>query len=283
MIKYIPLILLLFISYGCENKGNTLDKEKNEHGGNHKPDTIEDDYPEIPLEQDRDRNEWVLVWNDEFRDESSLLKWNLQDWASDKNGEWQYYTPSNINVHDDLLRIESRKERYKGREYTSGAVTTEGIFEFTYGRIEIKAKIPKGQGIFPALWLVNSNENNWLPEIDIMENLGQSPNELHYVVHWENATGGKERDYFKYTSDGIDFSEDFHIYGLVWEENKIVWLLDGKAVFETEAFSPSSPLFVYMNTAVGGIWPGAPNPFDEYPKEMQVDYVRIFQKENRRQ
>ena len=126
MFKYIPFILLLFISYGCENKGNTLDNERNEHEGNHKPHTIEHDYPEIPIDQDRNRNEWVLVWNDEFHDEASLLNWNLQDWPSDKNGEWQYYSPSNINVHDDLLRIESRIERYKGREYTSGAVTTEG-------------------------------------------------------------------------------------------------------------------------------------------------------------
>ena len=274
---------MLFILFGCETKGNILDETRNEHVGNQKTHTFEHDYPEIPIDQDRNPNEWILVWNDEFRDESSLLNWNLQDWPSDKNGEWQYYSPSNINVHNDLLRIESRKERYKGREYTSGAVTTEGIFEFTYGRIEIKAKIPKGQGIFPALWLVNSSENNWLPEIDIMENLGQYPKELHYVVHWENSSGGKERDYFKYTSDGIDFSEDFHIYGLLWEENKVIWLLDGEIVFETEAFSPSSPLFVYMNTAVGGIWPGAPDPFDDYPKEMQVDYVRVFQKENRRQ
>ena len=281
MVKYFSLILLLFILGGCEI--DLSDKKMTALDDNKKPETKEHDNPVFPIDQGRNHNEWALVWNDEFHNESSLLNWNLQDWASDKNGEWQYYSPANIIVHNDMLRIESRNERFKGRSYTSGAVTTEGIFEFTYGRIEIKAKIPKGQGVFPAFWLVNSNGNNWLPEIDMMENLGQYPNELHYVVHWGNSSGEKKRDYFKYKSEGIDFSEDFHIYGLIWEEDKIMWLLDGKIVFETEAFSPNSPLFVYMNTAIGGFWPGEPNPFEDYPKEMQVDYVRIFQKENRRQ
>lgn len=271
---------MMFILRGCET--DLSDETVSVHEDNKKPETKEHDSPVFPINQGVDRNEWKLLWNDEFHDESSLLNWNLQDWPSDKNGEWQYYSPANINVHNDMLRIESRRERFKGRDYTSGAVTTEGIFEFTYGSIEIKAKIPKGQGVFPAFWLVNSNENNWLPEIDIMENLGQYPNELHYVVHWENSSGEKKNDYFKHTSQDIDFSEEFHIYGLIWEEEKITWLLDGKVVFETVAFSPSSPLFVYMNTAIGGFWPGEPDPFDDYPKEMQVDYVRIFQKENRR-
>ncbi|WP_172369631.1 glycoside hydrolase family 16 protein [Sporosarcina jiandibaonis] len=283
MIKYFLLILLLFILGGCETEESLPDKTVTADEVNNKSETKEHDNEVFPIEQGRNRNEWTLVWNDEFRDESSLLNWNLQDWPSDKNGEWQYYSPANINVYNDMLRIESRKERYKGRDYTSGAVTTERIFEFTYGQIEIKAKIPKGKGVFPAFWLVNSNEINWLPEIDIMENLGQYPNELHHVVHWENSSGEKKRDYFKYTSEYIDFSEDFHIYGLLWEEDKIVWLVDGETVYETEAFSPNSPLFIYLNTAIGGFWPGEPDPLDDYPKEMLVDYVRVFQKKNGRQ
>lgn len=279
-IKLYRFLLMLFVLYGCVHQTT----EDNPQNHQIKCDDVEraslqsDDFvdPDEPISK---KIEWTLVWKDEFHNEASLLNWNLQDWPSDKNGEWQYYSPENVSIQDSLLIIESRKERFKSRKYTSGAVTTEGKFEFTYGKVEIKAKIPKGPGIFPAFWLVNSDGGNWLPEIDMMENLGQHPNELHYVVHWENASGEKMREYYHYKSNELDFSTDFHIYGLLWEPNKITWTLDGTPIFETTAFSPDVPLFLYINTAIGGFWPGNPDPFDEYPKQMQIDYVRIFQKE----
>lgn len=272
---------MLIIS-GCVNNQNDQHTQINEVEGGFEPIHPKNDRLIEPNYVGKEDLDWKLVWSDEFHSETSLSNWNLQDWASDKNEEWQYYSPENITVHDDLLIIESRKERYKDREYTSGAVTTEGKFEFKYGKVEIKAKIPKGQGVFPALWLVNSVEDNWLPEIDIMENLGQHPNELYFVVHWETSSGEKMRDYFQYESNNTDFSDDFHIYGLLWEEDKVVWTVDGISIFETKEYSPNIPLFLYMNTAIGGFWPGNPDPFDEYPKQMQIDYVRVFQQENRR-
>ncbi|RIW31837.1 glycoside hydrolase family 16 protein [Bacillus salacetis] len=224
---------------------------------------------------------WSLVWNDEFENTEKLESlWMLQDWPSYKNNELQYYSPNNVEVRDGKMVITTKRERFKGRHYTSGAVTTENIFEFTYGKIDIRAKIPKGQGMFPAFWLVNSNGGTWLPEIDIMENIGQKPNELHYVVHWETEEGGKKRDFTTYVSDGIDFSADYHNYGLIWDEDRITWTLDGIKVFETERFSPDSPLYLYLNTAVGGNWPGYPDPDDSYPKETLIDYVRIYQQSN---
>lgn len=237
----------------------------------------------IPLNESTNlKGEWELVWHDDFNDQASLANWNLQDWASDKNEEWQYYSPENITVENEHLIIESRQEQFKGRNYTSGAMTTEGKFEFTYGKIEIKAKLPKGQGVFPAFWLVNFNEDSWLPEIDMMEFLGQNPNELHYVLHWEDAKGRKMRDFLHYESEEIDFTIDFHIYGLEWEKDKIIWTLDGRPVFETTKFSPDTPLFLYVNTAIGGVWPGEPNPSEEYPKRMEIDYVKVFQKQTGR-
>lgn len=237
-----------------------------------------DDVPIAPASTQKNRAIWTLTWSDEFQNESSLKNWNLQDWPSEKNGEWQYYSPENIKIKNDLLIIESKKEDFKGREYTSGALTTKNIMEFTYGKIEIKARIPDGQGVFPAFWLVNSDENNWLPEIDIMENLGQKPNDLFFVVHWEDATGKKMRDFFHYTSGNVNFSSSFHVYGLIWEKGKITWLVDGLPVFDTEKFSPNTPLYLYLNTAIGGFWPGDPDPLDEYPKEMQIDYIRVYKK-----
>lgn len=236
------------------------------------------DYLEVhpyPLES---KNHWTLVWNDEFHDEKSLENWNLQDWASFKLKEWQYYSPENVKVDNDVLMIESKKERFEGREFTSGAITTENRFEFKYGKIEVKAKLPSGQGIFPAIWLVNSDNDNWLPEIDIMENLGQYPNEIWYVVHWNDSTGEKMRDYYHYKNTDIDFSKEFHVYGLIWEEDKITWTLDGVSVFETMKFSPEEPLFIYVNTAIGGEWPGDPDLSDDYPKEFLIDYVRVYSK-----
>ena len=223
-------------------------------------------------------DQWTLIWNDEFHDKDSLENWDLQDWASFKLNEWQYYTPENVKVNNDILIIESKKERFKGREFTSGAITTENKFEFTYGKIEVKAKLPRGQGVFPAIWLVNSKNDDWLPEIDIMENLGQKPDELWFVVHWKDSNGKKMRDYFHYKESGSDFSKDFHVYGVIWEEDKISWTVDGAPVFETVQFSPDKPLFLYINTAIGGEWPGNPDPLDEYPKELLIDYVRIYSK-----
>ncbi|MCK6206110.1 glycoside hydrolase family 16 protein [Bacillus infantis] len=218
---------------------------------------------------------WHLVWNDEFHSEKSLIKWNPQNWPSKKNGEWQYYLPENIDVQDGSLVISSRKESFKGRSYTSGAVTTEDKFEFTYGKIEIRAKLPKGQGVFPALWLVNSEEY-WLPEINIVESIGQEPNELYFVVHWRDEKGELKRDYKK-LAGATDFAEDFHLYGLIWEPGRIVWTLDGKNMFETKKYSPDIPLFLYLNTAIGGTWPGPPDPRDSFPKELLIDYVRVYQ------
>lgn len=282
-VKYIPLVVLFFMLASCVVKEKPPDSTSHKYEGDKEPDVIiELDEPKSPIDKTSEPDEWKLVWRDEFHSNDSLLNWNLQDWASDKNGEWQYYSPHNISVQEDLLIIESRREQFKGRQYTSGALTTEGKFEFKYGKVEIKAKIPKGQGVFPAFWLVNSDHDNWLPEIDIMENLGQFPHQLHYVVHWVNDSQEKMRDYYQYEREDIDFSEDFHIYGLLWTEDKIVWMLDGISVFETQKYSPDVPLFLYLNTAIGGYWPGKPDPFDEYPKQMQVDYVKVFQQENRR-
>ncbi|MGR3765928.1 glycoside hydrolase family 16 protein [Rossellomorea sp. NS-SX7] len=222
---------------------------------------------------------WKLVWNDEFSDSDLTERWTLMDWASDKNEELQYYTPHNLIVRDGHLVIRTKKERFKGRQYTSGALTTENSFKFTYGKVEIRAKIPTGQGIFPAIWMVNENNGTWLPEIDIMENIGQEPNRIWSVVHWEDQSGNRLRDYYTHTGDTA-FHKDFHTYGVMWEKNKISWTLDEQIIFESERFSPDTPLYIYMNTAVGGVWPGNPNFDDNSTKEFIIDYVRVFKEKN---
>lgn len=233
----------------------------------------------IQEQLDQPQNHWELVWVDDFSNPSSLKRWDIQDWASEKNGEWQYYAPENVSIVDGHLVIVSKKERYRGKHYTSGALTTEGLFEFTYGKVEIRAKLPKGQGMFPALWLITNNNGTWLPEIDIMENLGHKPNEIYQVVHWRDEEGKQRRDYYHHVDSEKDFSENFHVYGLIWEEERLIWTLDDDVIFETEVFSPDVPLYIYINAAVGGYWPGPPDPNESsYPKYMYVDYVKVYQK-----
>jgi beta-glucanase (GH16 family) len=221
---------------------------------------------------------WTLVWNDEFDKGKSLSNWNLQDWPSDKNGEMQYYSPFNVEVDKGHMMIESKKEKFRGRDYTSGAVTTENKFQFRYGMVEIRAKLPKGKGLFPAFWMVPENEK-WLPEINIMDFLGQNPNEYFQVVHWEDDKGERMRDYSHYISEQIDFTEEFHDFGLIWEPDKLTWTLDGNVVFESEALSPDVPMYLYINTAIGGDWPGDPDPNESYPKELLIDHVRVYQQQ----
>lgn len=221
------------------------------------------------------QSKWTLIFEEEFSGNAWREKWNIQDWPSEKNDELQYYTPDNVSVRNGYLVLSSKSERYKGRDYTSGAVTTEDLFEFTYGKVEIRAKLPSSKGIFPALWLVNSESADWLPEIDVVENIGQEPNNLYFVLHWKDDKGIQKRDYLTYTGEEA-FHEHFHTFGMIWEKDKVSWTLDGEVVFETTAFSPDLPLFLYMNTAIGGIWPGDPDP-GNVNEEFLIDYVRVYQ------
>lgn len=268
---------------GCSNHEEVLYSIKKKltisEGGTKESEVIKREVelpPKALSSEVKEDSPWSLVWNDDFDSYDFKSRWNLQDWASDKNEELQYYSPDNLKIRDGHLVIQSKKERFKERNYTSGAITTEDIFEFTYGKVEIRAKIPEGTGIFPALWLVNSHNEKWLPEIDIMENIGQVPNEIYFVVHWTDSNGKKQRDYTTYTSE-TNFSDDFHTYGLIWEKENISWTLDGEVVFETKMYSPDTPLFLYMNTAIGGTWPGPPDPNDSSTKEFLIDYVRVYQ------
>ncbi|PFG04589.1 glycoside hydrolase family 16 protein [Bacillus sp. es.034] len=268
---------------GCSNQEDLLDSVKKKfestEGGTKESEVMKREVelpPKALSAEEKEESPWSLVWNDDFDSYDFKSRWNLQDWASDKNEELQYYSPDNLKIRDGHLVIQSKKERFKERNYTSGAITTEDLFEFTYGKVEIRAKIPEGTGIFPALWLVNSNSEKWLPEIDIMENIGQVPNEIYFVVHWTDSNGEKQRDYSTYISE-TNFSDDFHTYGLIWEKDNISWTLDGEVVFETKMYSPDTPLFLYINTAIGGTWPGPPDPNDSSTKEFLIDYVRVYQ------
>jgi beta-glucanase (GH16 family) len=228
---------------------------------------------------------WELIWSDEFSG-SSL---NTNNWSYEfgnggwGNNEWQYYTNASENseVSDGMLKITARHEGTGATEYTSARIITKGLFEFEYGKVEARMKLPLGQGLWPAFWTLGANidEVSWpeCGEIDIMEHVS---NEYmtHGAVHWENNG-------HSYTGNGVNTDPtQFHVYGIVWEENLIRWYLDGVQFYQFTIQAPNNtddafrhPMFLLLNMAIGGNWPGYPDATTPFPASMLVDYVRVYQ------
>ena len=233
----------------------------------------------------------TMVWSDEFS--GSAL--NMGDWTFEEgrghngwgNNELQYYRPNNVTVRDGCLIIEARKESFSGSEYTSSRIITQGKQEFQYGRIDIRAVLPEGQGIWPALWMLGSNFTTvgWPAsgEIDIMEMIGGAgrENTVHGTIHYDN-NGNYANTGEHYTLDEGVFSDKFHVFSLIWTESSLEWYVDD-VKFNTIDISADvfdefrNSFFLIFNVAVGGNWPGSPTDATLFPQRMAVDYVRVFQ------
>lgn len=219
---------------------------------------------------------WRLIWNDEFNgDKLDEAKWRAEDAALVKNNEAQYYSPGEVSVKDGLLTIRSRKASMGGREYVSGLVETLGKFSKTYGRFEVRAKLPRGQGIWPAHWLLPDN-GTWPPEIDFMEMLGHQPHKIYMSHHW--VSDGHKMKVANF--DGPDFSEGFHTFMVQWEPQRIEWFIDGVKRHMVSNEIPRTPMRLILNTAVGGNWPGYPDKTTQFPQFHQIDYVRVYERDN---
>jgi len=236
---------------------------------------------------------YTLVWSDEFSGNSvDLNAWNMETgngsggWG---NNELEYYTGSakNVFVSNGNLIIEARKETIGAFSYTSTRMTTQGKKEFKYGRIDIRAKLPVGKGIWPALWMLGSNINTvgWpaCGEIDIMELIGINPSTVYGTLHWSNG-GTHASKGANIKLDSGDYSDAFHVYSLIWTKDSLQILVDDKKYFELSASEISAgnyPFdakeFFIFNIAVGGNWPGPPDNATSFPERMFVDYVRVFQ------
>ncbi|GAB4414333.1 MAG: hypothetical protein OHK0039_22040 [Bacteroidia bacterium] len=236
-----------------------------------------------------------LVWGDEF-DGTAL---NTADWTYEYgnsgwgNNELQNYTnrPENLFFSGGKMIIEARNERFGGSNYTSSRIKTQGKRSFQYGRIDVRAKLPEGQGIWPAIWMLGESISTvgWpaCGEIDIMELVGHEPGTTHATVHFgENFSVHQYRGTSSSLGAGKKFSDEFHVFSLNWEENLMEFFLDDQKFFTvTPATTQGFPypfndeFFFIMNIAVGGNWPGSPNASTVFPQQMQVDYVRVFQKQ----
>ena len=233
-----------------------------------------------------------LVWSDEFN--GTTL--NTSDWNYDVgdgcpncgwgNNELEYYTAGdNLYFQNGKMIIEARKESKNGKSYTSTRLTTMNKKSFKFGRVDIRAKLPFGQGIWPAFWMLGDNFTTagWpaCGEIDIMEMLGHQPNKVYSTIHYKSGTGSKNIE--KSLVNTASLADEFHVYSLVWETDKIKTMLDDKVIgeFSSAEVSGNYPFnekfFFLFNVAVGGNWPGSPNTTTYFPQFMMVDYIRVFQ------
>lgn len=240
-----------------------------------------------------------LVWSDEFNRDGppDSTKWRydagmgcpaLCGWG---NNELEYYTvkrAENARVENGMLIIEARKEQHENACYTSARLVAKAGSGWKYGRFEIKAKLPAGKGIWPAIWMLPtaSAYGGWphSGEIDIMENVGYWPDTVFSTVHTGKYNGMLGTQRSKGIS-GNDFSTAFHVYGFEWNEDSITFFIDQKAFYQfksdgtgTEAWPFNQGFHLLLNVAVGGNWGGKYGVDDTiFPQKMQVDYVRVYQ------
>jgi beta-glucanase (GH16 family) len=246
---------------------------------------------------------YALIWSDEFNGRNGSLpdpaKWTYDIGGSGwGNHELEYYTNrrENARIEDGKLVITAREEPYNGPDgaefdYTSARLKTQGLFSQAYGRFEARIKLPAGQGLWPAFWMLGDNFGSagWpkCGEIDIMENVGKEPGVNHGSLHAPSSTAT--------TSDltatitlpaGQKLSDDFHVYAIDWEPDAIRFYLDANlyATFSAAQWPRGGTwvfdhrFFLILNVAVGGDWPGSPDDTTEFPQTMLVDYVRVYKR-----
>jgi beta-glucanase (GH16 family) len=237
---------------------------------------------------------YATDWRDEFNGTAlDLTSWGFDVGGSGwGNNELQYYTnnrPENIYLDNGKLIIQAKKEAFMSSSYTSSRILTKGKKEFTFGRIDIRAKLPVAKGIWPALWMLGKkiDQTNWpaCGEIDIMELVGKDPNKVYGTLHWAGTTGSRVQYGTNYTLPTGDFSQKFHVFTLIWEANSVEILMDDISYYKFDrtrvgsaAYPFNEPFFLIFNVAVGGDWPGSPDATTTFPQQMVVDYVRVFKK-----
>lgn len=263
--------------------------------------------PEIQPAVKPPKGEWILAWSEEF-DGRSL---NSENWAitvdawGGGNNELQFYTArrKNIRVENGHLVLEAHREDYTAhdphsgvtqtREYTSGKITTKERVSWQYGKIEVRAQLPAGQGLWPAVWMLPEGTvygSDWAAngEIDIVETLGQEPAKIYSNIQYGGAWPNQQNSSETFTlSDGTDFAQAFHTFAIEWEEGEIRWYVDDELyATKTEWYSEigrypapfDQPFYLIMNLAIGGDWPLPPDATTPMPGQVLVDSIKIYQR-----
>jgi beta-glucanase (GH16 family) len=229
---------------------------------------------------------WNMIWSDEFNGTTlDAAKWNPEIGAGGwGNNEWQYYTasPNNIQFNNGQLHIVARNDGPQGQQYSSARLITKNLFSFKYGKVTGRMQIPMGQGIWPAFWMLGANidQVSWpgSGEIDIMEHVNNE-NKIYGTAHWNN--GGLNSN----SGNIVTSVSGYHDYTVEWDSLSIRFLMDG-AMYHQHTISTANgsmdeftkPFFLLLNVAVGGNWPGYPDASTVFPASMDVDYVRVWQR-----
>ncbi|MCL6605162.1 MAG: carbohydrate binding domain-containing protein [Paenibacillus sp.] len=253
---------------------------------------------------------WELIWNDEFNGSSiDASKWNVQDTGTVYNNELEYYKPDNASIRQEsgnsVLALEAKSEDYQNRNYTSAKLTSKMKGDWTYGKFTVRAKLPVQQGMWPAIWMMPTDEmQQYGPwpgsgEMDIMEltgpvegdteHAGKYPRTVHGSLHYDVPHDSQTAEYV--LPEGMTFADDYHEFTMEWLPGVIRYYVDGNKYFETKDWGTKAegqseyytypapfdrPFYMILNLAVGGDWPG--NPKDDFQSDqMYVDYVRVYE------
>ena len=243
---------------------------------------------------------WKLVWADEFDgDTLNTEKWSymtgtgseygLDGWG---NNELQYYQEENVQVADGVMTISAKRENVESSQFTSGRIRTINMGDWTYGRFEFRAKMPVGQGLWAAIWMLptDSDYGGWASsgEIDIMEYLGHDTTVMHGTIHYGGQWPNNQSRGTDYETSDTAFHRDFHTFVLEWEEGELRWYVDGERFLQLGTgmwYSSVAPFpapfnkrfHLLINLAVGGNWPGSPDGSTVFPQDLVIDYVRVYQ------
>ena len=242
---------------------------------------------------------WKLVWADEFDGQKlDFTKWAVEENAhGGGNNELQVFLdrPESVRLENGQLVIEARKETYslagQTRQFTSARLRTKHRADWTYCRVEVRAKLPRGRGIWPAIWMLPTHEKYgpWAAsgEIDIAEVIGHEPHQVHGTIHFGGKWPRQQSAGKPYALRQGTFADDFHIFAVEWERDAFRWYVDGQLVstqtkWRSEGGSFPAPFdqsfHLLLNLSVGGNWPGPPDATTAFPARMLVDYVRVYQR-----
>lgn len=243
---------------------------------------------------------YVLVWNDEFNyGQIDPLKWTFEtgdgtDYGLPRgwgNNELQIYTTNEENARirqdGDVSALIITAVKHGENDYTSAKLTTNGLFSMRFGRIDVRAKLPHGQGIWPAIWTLGDNRSivDWpgCGEIDIMELLGHEPNTVYGSLHYVDGENRKGESQGMFIKTGANFNDGYNVFSLEWTPEKLSFMVNGNKYHEVSIEDDMKEFlrshYLILNVAVGGYWPGYPDPTTTFPQSMYVDYVRVFEKE----
>ena len=279
-ISFLTLLLLLAMLPACGTQAGTP--------------TVTATPTSLPTPTHIPELQWTLIWSDEF-DQTDGSGPDPKNWfhttgsSGFGNSELQAYTNEieNAYIENGMLVIKAIQEDYLGRDYTSARINTISPNRFTYGRFEVRAKLPNTQGIWPAIWMLPASGSSPVNgEIDIMELIGKEPYRAYATLHYGNPYDNQGGWYD--LPDEATFDQDFHVFSIEWEAEEIRWYVDGNQYlkanewYTSQANQPypapfNKPFFFILNVAVGGTWPGSPDESSVFPQSMIVDYVRVYQ------